>query len=46
MLDSMQANRAKMNYLQITFDEQKEKLMFQYIQKNKKKEFTQIIGLI
>lgn len=40
MRDSMQANRAKMNYLQITFDKQKEKLMFQYIQKNKKKEFT------
>ena len=37
-------NRAKLNYLKLIWEEQKDKLSFQYIQKNKKKEYNQIIG--
>ena len=37
-------NRAKLNYLKLLWEEQKDKLCFQYIQKNKKKEYNQIIG--
>ena len=44
MLYGSESNRAKMNVLQITWEEQMEKLTFQYIQKNKKKEHSAIIG--
>ena len=40
----MQMNRAKMNYLQIIWDSQVDKLVYSYSTKNKKKEFTQFIG--
>ena len=36
-------NRAKLNYLKLLWEEQKDKLCFQFIQKNKKKEYNQII---
>ena len=44
MLYGSESNRAKMNVLQIMWEEQMEKLTFQYIQKNKKKEHSAIIG--
>ena len=44
LLDGVVGNRAKLNYLKLIWEEQKDKLCFQYIQKNKKKEYNQIIG--
>ena len=44
MRDIMQMNRAKMNYLQILWDDTVAKLTYQYASKNKKKEFTQFIA--
>ena len=44
MLYGSESNRAKMNVLQITWEKQMEMLTFQYIQKNKKKEHSGIIG--
>ena len=44
LLDGVAGNRAKLNYLKLLWEEQKDKLCFQYIQKNKKKEYNQIIG--
>ena len=41
--DGVVGNRAKMNYLKLIWEEQKDKLCFQFIQKNKKKEYNQII---
>ena len=40
----MNGNRAKLNYLALEWEAQMEKLRFQYAQKNKKKEYTTIIG--
>ena len=42
--DGVVGNRAKLNYLKLLWEEQKDKLTFQFIQKNKKKEYNQIIS--
>ena len=44
MREVMQMNRAKMNYLQILWDDTVAKLTYLYASKNKKKEFTQFIA--
>ena len=44
MLYYSQSNRAKMNVLQMMWEEQTKILTFQYVQKNKKKEHSTIIG--
>ena len=46
MIYCSQSNRAKMNVLQMMWEEQLKVLTFQYIQKNKKKEHSTIIGLL
>ena len=44
MIYGVECNRAKFNVLQIMWDKQMEILTFQYIQKNKKKEHSALIG--
>ena len=44
--DGLQSNRAKMNYLQILWENEVQKLIFSYAQKNKKKEHNEIIRLL
>lgn len=44
MIYGAEGNRAKLNVLQIMWEKQMEILTFQYIQKNKKKEHSALIG--
>lgn len=42
----LKSNRAKMNYLQILWEDELPKLQYSYIVKNKKKEHSEIIRLL
>ena len=46
MKDGLHSNRAKMNYLQILWEDEVPKLQYSYISKNKKKEHNEIIRLL
>ena len=44
--DGITSNRAKMNYMQIIWHDQFDKLLYSYIAKNKKKEHSNMIRML